>query len=166
MSLKIIAACSSDKYVSQCRLYTANVNISAPTAHKNICLEKERGIRYCTKGMMCKDIKAWTFVAGSLFINSWLPSYNFLIAATHIKVILIYNALAVLRKLCFMGPSCPTSSSSRYNKPKQTMKTSVFYLVQRAGTNKMEIATRGQISQGPGKELRNIVNKGEDIWLL
>ena len=32
----------------------------------------------------------------SLFINSWLPSYKFLIAATHIKVILIYNAPVVL----------------------------------------------------------------------
>ena len=82
----------------------------------------------------------------SFFINSSLPSYNFLIAATHIQVILIHNALAVLRKLCFIGTSCPTSYSSRYNKPKQTMKTSVFYLVQRAGTNKMEIATCGQIS--------------------
>ena len=102
----------------------------------------------------------------SLFINSWLPSYKFLIAATHIKVILIYNAPVVMRKLCFMGPSCPTSYSSQFNKPKQTMKKSVFFLVQRGGTNKMEVATCGQILQRPGKKLRNIVNKGEDIWLL
>lgn len=62
--IKIIAAFSSDKYVSQCRLYMVNDNILDAKCTKNIYLEKERGTKYCTKGMMCKDTKAWTFDAG------------------------------------------------------------------------------------------------------
>ena len=145
--IKIIAAFSSDKYVSQCRLYMVNDNILDAKCTQKYLSWKGEGYKILYKRNDVQRYKSmYICCRPSFFINSSLPSYNFLIAATHIQVILIHNALAVLRKLCFIGTSCPTSYSSRYNKPKQTMKTSVFYLVQRAGTNKMEIGTSGQIS--------------------